>query len=65
MFRCKKKAKEENTEKLLSRVVSRYVIKRRTRKLSKKDLEIKIDGQSFEFIDMPLKNYDRTKKTSN
>lgn len=50
IFRRKKR------EQTLAQIVSHYKAVRETRKLlPKKELEIEIDGQKFEFIDMPLK----------
>ena len=48
-FRRKKK------EQTLAQLAARFVLSKTTRKLGKKDLEIEIDGQKFEFIDMPFK----------
>lgn len=50
MFRRKKKK-----ELTLAQAAARFMLTKTTRKLSKKDLEIIIDGQKFYFIDMPLK----------
>ena len=53
IFRRKKR------EQTLAQIVSHYKAVRGTRKLlPKKELEIEIDGQKFEFIDMPLKEKD-------
>jgi len=49
LFRRKKK------EQTLAQAAARFVLTRTTRKLSKKDLEIEIDGYIFHFEDMPLK----------
>lgn len=49
MFRRKKKQ-----EQSLAQLAARFVLTKTTRKLSKKDLEVEIDGQKFYFMDMPL-----------
>lgn len=49
IFRRKKK------EPSLAQIAARFTLTKITRKLSKKDLEVEIDGQKFYFIDMPLK----------
>lgn len=50
MFRRKKKKGQTFAQQ-----AARFVLTKTTRKLSKKDLEVIIDGQKFYFIDMPLK----------
>ena len=50
LFRRKKKQ-----EQSLAQIAARFVLTKTTRKLSKKDLEIEIDGLIFHFEDMPLK----------
>lgn len=49
MFRRKKKK-----EQTFAQQAARFVLTKTTRKLSKKDLEVEIDGQKFYYIDMPL-----------
>lgn len=49
MFRRKKKQDQS-----LAQIAARFVLTKTTRKLSKKDLEVEIEGQKFYFIDMPL-----------
>lgn len=49
MFKRKKK------EPSLAQIAARFQLSRVTRKLSKKDLEVIIDGHTFYFIDIPLK----------
>lgn len=49
LFRNKEK------RQTLAQAAAKFVLTRTTRKLSKKDLEIGIDGYTFHFEDMPLK----------
>ena len=49
MFRRKKKQ-----EQTFAQQAARFVLTKTTRKLTKKDLEVEIEGQKFYFIDMPL-----------
>ena len=39
----------------LAQIAARYVAVKKVRKLSKKDLEVVIDGEKFHYIDIPLK----------
>ena len=48
LFRRKKR------EQSFAQIAAKYVLGKRTRKLSQKDLEITIDGYKFYFLDMPL-----------
>lgn len=52
LFRKKKK------QESLARIAARFVQSKTIKKLSKKDLEIVIDGEKFHFIDIPLKRKD-------
>lgn len=46
--------RKKRREQSLARTVSHYVLTKKVRKLSKKDLIIIIDGYEFEFNDIPL-----------
>lgn len=47
--------RRKNEGQTLAQIAAKFVLTKTTRKLSKKDLEIEIDGHTFHFEDMPLK----------
>lgn len=54
-FQKKKKAVES-----LSRVVARFALSKNIKKLSKKDLEMIVDGYKFYFIDVPIRRREKS-----